>query len=71
RVENAFSSPSSLDDLNAHLEQLAASRGIDLSDVDADAPLPPEFMALFPPEVAAFLEVPPEPTESPPAPCTS
>ncbi|MBX3366718.1 MAG: hypothetical protein KF912_05320, partial [Phycisphaeraceae bacterium] len=71
RVENAFSSPSSLDDLNAHLEQLAASLGIDLSDVDASAPLPPEFMALFPREVAAFLEAPPEPTESPPAPCTS
>lgn len=64
RVENSSSSPprssdssafSSLDALNAHLEQLAASLGIDTSDIDVNAPLPPEFLALFPPDVAAFL----------------
>jgi hypothetical protein len=76
RVENSSSSPprsadasapsafASLEELNAYLEQLAASLGIDTSDIDENAPLPPEFLALFPPDVADFLA--PEPTESPP-----
>lgn len=67
--DSSSSSPpafSSLEDLTAHLEQLAAELGIDTSDIDETAPLPPEFLALFPPDIAAFLADPPEPHESPP-----
>lgn len=49
---------SSLEELTIHLEQLAASIGLDtpdLDDTDNLPPLPPEFIALFPPEVAELL----------------
>lgn len=65
----------SFEELTAHLEQLAGLLGIDTSDLNDPGnvpPLPSEFLALLPPDIAALLSdpafPPPEPCESPPAP---
>lgn len=47
--------PASLEDLTTELEALARSLGVDISDIDDDAPLPPEALAFLPPEIAAFF----------------
>ena len=57
---SAFSSPSSIEDITVELESLAHSLGIDISDIDENAPLPPEFLATLPPELAAFIAHPPD-----------
>ena len=43
----------------ARLEAIATSLGVDLSDIDENTPLPDEFLASLPPDLAAFLA--PEP----------
>lgn len=67
-----------LAELTAQLEHLAQSLGIDTSDLDDPdhpPPLPPEFLAILPPALAAYLSEPiaPIPTtaEPPPALCGS
>lgn len=49
------SAPASLEELTAELEALAHSLGVDISDIDDDAPLPPEALAFLPPDIVNFL----------------
>ena len=59
-----------VDSLNSNLESLAHSLGLDISDLDESAPLPPEFLATLPPALAAFLTEtdPPHPPNRAPTP---